>query len=147
MEYDLICIGGGIAGASLGRALAEHGARVLIIERETRFRDRVRGETIHPWGVVDARALGIADRLLATCGQEVRWWRSSSVGTPEVQERDLVATTPHRAGELTFYHPQMQETLLRAAAEAGAEVRRGVTAIGPWLCRWQVGQLRQSARG
>jgi menaquinone-9 beta-reductase len=130
MEYDLICIGGGIAGASLGRALAEHGARVLIIERETRFRDRVRGETIHPWGVVDARALGIADRLLATCGQEVRWWRSSSVGTPEVQERDLVATTPHRAGELTFYHPQMQETLLRAAAEAGAEVRRGATAIG-----------------
>lgn len=130
MDYDLICIGGGIAGATLGRALARHGARVLIIEREVRFRDRVRGETIHPWGVADARALGIADLLLETCGQEVRWWRSSAVAAPAVQERDLVATNPHRAGELTFHHPQMQETLLRAATEAGAEVRRGVSAIG-----------------
>lgn len=129
MEYDLICIGGGIAGASLGRALALHGARVLIIERETRFRDRVRGETIHPWGVAEARALGIADLLLETCSQEVRWWRSSSVVAPEVQERDLFATTPHCAGELTFPHAQMQEVLLRAAADAGAEVRRGVTAL------------------
>lgn len=130
MDYDLICIGGGIAGASLGRALALRGARVLIIERETHFRDRVRGEAIHPWGVVEARALGIVDLLLATGGQEVRWWRSSSVTAPEVLERDLIATTPQRAGELTFYHPEMQETLLRAAAEAGAEVRRGATVIG-----------------
>jgi 2-polyprenyl-6-methoxyphenol hydroxylase-like FAD-dependent oxidoreductase len=128
--YDLICVGGGIAGASLGRALALHGARVLIIEREMHFRDRVRGEAIHPWGVVEARALGIADLLLETCGQELRWWRSSSVATPAIQERDLVATTPHRTGELTFYHPQMQETLLQSAAGAGVEVRRGSTVIG-----------------
>ncbi len=130
MDYDLICIGGGIAGATLGRALAQYGARVLIVERETRFRDRVRGETIHPWGVAEARALGIADLLLETCGQEVRWWRSSAASAPEVQERDLVATSPARAGEITFYHPAMQETLLDAAAAAGAEVRRGDTVIG-----------------
>ena len=130
MDYDLITIGGGIAGATLGRALAEHGARVLIVERETRFRDRVRGETVHPWGVAEARALGIADLLLDTCGQEVRWWRSSTASAPEIQERDLIATTPARAGELTFHHPAMQETLLHAAAEAGAEVRRGVRVVG-----------------
>jgi len=38
-------------------------------------------------------------------------------------------SSPARAGELTFHHPAMQETLLRAAAEAGAEVRRGVRVI------------------
>ena len=130
MAYDLVVIGGGLAGAGLGRALALAGARVLILERETRFRDRVRGESIHPWGVAEARALGLAELLLDSCAQEVRWWRGSVVGTPGVTERDLVATTPARAGELTFYHPAMQETLLRAAADAGAEVRRGARAVG-----------------
>ena len=130
MDYDLIIIGGGLAGAALGIALAPHGVRVLIVERETRFRDRVRGEGVHPWGVADARALGLVDLLLATCGKEVRWMRASSVGAPEVSERDLIATTPARAGEMTFYHPAMQETLLRAAADAGAVVRRGVRAVG-----------------
>ncbi len=130
MDYDLICVGGGIAGATLGGALARHGARVLILERETRFRDRVRGETVHPWGVAEARALGIADLLLDTCGREVRWWRSSAVGVAGTLERDLIATTPAHTGELTFHHPQMQETLLCAAAEAGAEVRRGAAVVG-----------------
>jgi len=129
MDYDLIIIGGGLAGAALGRALALHGVRVLVVERETRFRDRVRGETIHPWGVAEARALGLADLLLATCGKEVRWWRASAVGTLGLTERDLIATTPARAGELTFHHPAMQETLLRAATDAGAVVRRGVRAV------------------
>jgi menaquinone-9 beta-reductase len=44
--------------------------------------------------------------------------------------RDLVATTLHDAGELDFYHPEMLEVLLRAAAAAGAAIRRGVTVAG-----------------
>ena len=129
MDYDMIIIGGGLAGSALGRALAPHGVRVLIVERETRFRDRVRGEGIHPWGVAEARALGLLDLLLATCGKELRWMRSSAVGAPGVTEHDLIATTPARAGELTFHHPAMQETLLQAATDAGAVVRRGVRAV------------------
>ncbi len=31
-QYDLAIIGGGIAGASLGKSMAEAGARVLILE-------------------------------------------------------------------------------------------------------------------
>jgi glycine/D-amino acid oxidase-like deaminating enzyme len=34
-RYDLVTIGGGLAGAALGHALAERGRRVLVIERET----------------------------------------------------------------------------------------------------------------
>lgn len=130
MDYDLIIIGGGLAGAALGRALAPHGVRVLIIEREKHFRDRVRGEGVHPWGVAEARALDIYDLLLATGGKELRWMRGSEVGEPGVWERDLIATTPTQAGEMTFYHPAMQETLLQAATDAGAVVRRGVRAVG-----------------
>jgi 2-polyprenyl-6-methoxyphenol hydroxylase-like FAD-dependent oxidoreductase len=37
------------------------------------------------------------------------------------------ASISHAHGCLTFYHPAMQEALLQAASEAGAEVRRGGT--------------------
>jgi hypothetical protein len=97
----------------------------LALEREPIFRDRVRGEGLHAWGVAEARALGIADALLATCGHEVRYWARARGGEP-AQRRDLIASTDHHAGELTFFHPEMQTEVLRLAVAAGAEVRRGV---------------------
>jgi menaquinone-9 beta-reductase len=42
--FDLVVVGGGLAGASLAKSMAEHGARVLVLERDEQFRDRVRGE-------------------------------------------------------------------------------------------------------
>lgn len=126
--YDLIVVGGGLAGSALSKAMAERGARVLVLERETVFRDRVRGELMHPWGVTEARALGIYDLLLDACGHHVRWWNTYFDAVP-VARRDLVETTSHRSGCLDFYHPEMQEVLLRAAGRAGAEVRRGVSVV------------------
>lgn len=61
VSYDLITIGGGLGGASLAKAMADRGARVLVLEREPRFKDRVRGEQMHPWGVAEAKLLGIYD--------------------------------------------------------------------------------------
>jgi len=52
-EYDIITVGGGLAGATLAKAMAENGARVLVIERERQFKDRVRGEGTFPWGVAE----------------------------------------------------------------------------------------------
>lgn len=49
-EYDLIIVGGGLGGAALARAIAEQGRHVLVLEREKRFKDRVRGEFMTPWG-------------------------------------------------------------------------------------------------
>ncbi len=46
--FDLIVVGGGLGGAALARSLAANGARVLVIEREERFRDCVRGEMMTP---------------------------------------------------------------------------------------------------
>jgi hypothetical protein len=39
----------------------------------------------------------------------------------------LRISTPQRLPGLSFSHPHMQETLLEAAEEAGAVVRRGVS--------------------
>jgi choline dehydrogenase-like flavoprotein len=77
MKYDIIIVGGGLGGATLAKNLAEHGLAALVLERETVFRNRVRGEQMHPWGVAEARTLGVYDDLLRNCGQQTRWWGQS----------------------------------------------------------------------
>ncbi len=124
--YDIITVGGGLGGAALAKAMAEHGARVLVVEREKQFKDRVRGENLAPWGVAETRVLGIYDLLRHTCAHEAP--RFGVYTEPEFGEpRDLIATTSQRLPFVTFYHPTMQEVLLQAAAEAGAEIRRGAS--------------------
>jgi 2-polyprenyl-6-methoxyphenol hydroxylase-like FAD-dependent oxidoreductase len=125
MAYDLIVAGGGIAGASLAQRMAKSGARVLVVERETEFRDRIRGECLQPWGVGEARLLGVAETLRG-CANEMRWV-DQIINGQHVMKRDFVATTPQATGMWAFYHPRAQEVLLGAAAAAGTEVRRGST--------------------
>src|SRR6516165_455136 len=125
MAYDLIVVGGGIAGASLAQRMAKSGARVLVLEQETEFRDRIRGECLQPWGVGEARQLGVADAL-RICANEMRWV-DFIINGQHATKRDFVATTPQTSGMWGFYHPRAQEALLAMAAAAGAEVRRGAT--------------------
>src|SRR3954447_2444456 len=132
MVYDAIIVGGGLAGSTLAKSLREHGYRVLILERETRFKDRVRGEQMHPWGVSAARQLGIYASLLACGGNQTRWWTTWIGGSPAFN-RDLEATNPHGVGSFNVYHPAMQECLLGLAESAGVEVWRdaAVDAVVP----------------
>jgi 2-polyprenyl-6-methoxyphenol hydroxylase-like FAD-dependent oxidoreductase len=129
--YDIITVGGGLGGAALAKAMAEHSARVLVLEREKQFKDRVRGESLVSWGVAETQALGLYELLRTTCAHESPWVGLYTVGLhtgPEFGEpRDLLATTSQRLPLFTFYHPVMQEVLLQAAAAAGAEVRRGAS--------------------
>jgi 2-polyprenyl-6-methoxyphenol hydroxylase-like FAD-dependent oxidoreductase len=129
-EYDVITIGGGLAGAALAKVLAERGVRVLVIEREIAFKDRVRGEQMHPWGVAEARKLGLYELLLETCGSEVRYWSGQLVGFTDITRRDLFETSPHRAGSLNFYHQDMQSVVTAAAEKAGATILRGARVAG-----------------
>jgi 2-polyprenyl-6-methoxyphenol hydroxylase-like FAD-dependent oxidoreductase len=123
-DYDLAIIGGGIAGSTLGLVMARQGARVLILEKDRLFRDRVRGETVAPWGSEEARTLGVYDLLRDRCGIEVPYitfWFGGHAGG----RRDLCTTTPHGMGSLDFKHAEMQEVLLEAARSEGVEVHRG----------------------
>jgi menaquinone-9 beta-reductase len=130
--YDIVTIGGGLAGASLARAMASNGKRVLVVERETAFRDRVRGEQMASWGVAEARELGVYDLLMQSCGNPMVFWDMYMMQMP-LGKRDLTATTASGLPNMGFFHPEMQEQLIRAAADAGAEVRRGakVTNVEP----------------
>jgi flavin-dependent dehydrogenase len=107
--------------------MARSGVRVLVLEKETQFRDRVRGEYLAPWGVAEARELCVEAQLLVTCATQVPW---IDMG---FGPRNLVETTSQQLAALSFFHPEMQEALLAEAESAGAEVRRGVavTSIQP----------------
>ncbi len=124
MIYDLIIVGGGIAGSTLGSRLSQQGLKVLILERESQFKDRVRGETILPWGVAAAQRLEILKVLEAAGGHHAPWQITYFNGDP-VEKRDLRNTTPFPPfGCLNIYHPDMQEALLDHAIQCGAEVKR-----------------------
>ena len=128
-NYDLIIVGGGIGGSSLAKAMAEHGSRVLVLERTQEFTDRVRGEVMVSWGAAETRALGIETLLQQSCAHELNWW-DLYLGATQIAHRDLLTTTPQHAPFCAFYHPDMQETLLQAAQAVGADVRRGASVRG-----------------
>jgi 2-polyprenyl-6-methoxyphenol hydroxylase-like FAD-dependent oxidoreductase len=119
-DYDVITVGGGLGGAALAKVLAESGLRVLVVERERQFKDRIRGEWMAPWGVAETRKLGLYDTLLERCGHETPFFETIGMGP----SRDLRTTTPQQLPSLTFYHCAMQEVVLEAACKAGADVRR-----------------------
>jgi 2-polyprenyl-6-methoxyphenol hydroxylase-like FAD-dependent oxidoreductase len=128
-QYDLAIVGGGLAGASLGFAMAREGAKVLILEREAKFRDRVRGEGIFPWGCAEARTLGLYDALLARCGKPIAVWRRH-FGAGQTVDRHLPSSTPSGLGMLNFRHEAMQEVLIGLAEGAGATVHRPAEVVG-----------------
>jgi 2-polyprenyl-6-methoxyphenol hydroxylase-like FAD-dependent oxidoreductase len=123
-SYDLAIAGGGLGGAVLAINMAKQGARVLVIERERQFKDRVRGEAMFPWGYAETVALGVAD-CLAEAGRHHLNWVDTYVASHRVERREVIPSTKHQLPFLTCYHPAMQESLLKAAAAAGAIVRRG----------------------
>jgi len=128
VAYDVITIGGGLAGAALGRALAQAGQRVLIVERETRFRDRVRGEYLEAWGVAEAHALDLVEVLARAGAREVPWI-TTWVGGMAALRNDVRTNSPGGFAPLCLSHPAMQEAVLEAAQAAGAEVLRPATAV------------------
>jgi len=127
VDAELVIVGGGIAGATLAKKMSESGASVLVVEKESAFKDRVRGDGMTSWGAQCAQELGIYNLLLSECGHEAPTLQIYVNGAPIV-DRDLLSTTPQRTPFLMFFHPAMQETLLLEAERCGSQVIRGARA-------------------
>jgi flavin-dependent dehydrogenase len=58
---DVVIVGGGIAGGALAVRLARAGLAVTVLEQSEQFRDRVRGETMFPWGYAELAKSDLLD--------------------------------------------------------------------------------------
>ncbi len=154
---DFIIVGGGLGGSALGGALAEAGASVTILERETAFQDRVRGEWMAPWGVHELQRLGLYDRFMAAGGRHLsRSIAYDELFEPEAAEARTIPINqihPEIAGPLCMEHVVMQNVALSAARERGATVLRGVSKVAvragtaPTVCFEHEGrEVEQSCR-
>ncbi|HUZ00154.1 MAG TPA: NAD(P)/FAD-dependent oxidoreductase [Thermomicrobiaceae bacterium] len=123
LTTDVAVVGGGVAGSSIAAVLAEAGLGVVLVEREGRFRDRVRGEGIHPWGVTELQALGLAAVVRAAGAQVLpyrRFYADRVSGDPSRWD----AIEPDLPGEWAISHPALQDALLEHACRGGAQVLR-----------------------
>jgi 2-polyprenyl-6-methoxyphenol hydroxylase-like FAD-dependent oxidoreductase len=146
-QYDVVIVGGGIAGSALGTVLARDGVDVLILEKTEAFRDINRGEMMWPWGVRIAQELRLHDLLVIGGAHTVPKVTEWTEGRPD--HIDLSDFVDGVDGSLNLAHPRARQVLLDAASEAGASVRRGVTvadiAFGPpSVVRWSEGPTEHS---
>jgi len=127
---DIAIVGGGIAGSALATVLAREGFHVLVVERQREYRDRVRGEYLANWGVLEARELGLEHVFrsagVATARYRVLYDELIPRDMAEAAVQDTASLLPGVDGGLCASHPAVCQALAEAAAQAGAEVIRGV---------------------
>lgn len=131
-SYDIIIVGGGIAGSGLATVLARGGKNVLLLEKSLEFQDVVRGEWIAPWGVIEARRTGLyADLCNANdyhIPRHIEYGDGLDPAAGEARSLDL-AMLPGIPGPLSLGHPDACQALFDAALAAGATAIRGVSDV------------------
>lgn len=130
---EVVIVGGGIAGSSLAVLLARGGLEVTVLERTLEFQDRVRGETMPPWGYIELVKTGLLDVFLRAEGVVAQRYVSyGDTMTPDLAEAFAVDATnvlPGSAGSVNLSHPGACQALIDEAASLGAHVVRGVHGI------------------
>lgn len=124
---DVAIVGGGVSGSALAIVLRRQGVDVHLIERSATFRDRIRGETIHPWGASEMRTLGLYDLAVgeAAAQPQVLWqtYRDREAQAPYRWADDF----PDAPNGLGVNHVALQDALLGEAARLGTTIHRPAT--------------------
>ena len=131
--FDVVIIGGGIAGSALATVLSRAGKAVLVLERSSVYRDRVRGEGFQPWGVAEAGRLLLHETLMRAGGTHqsrfVPYDETLEPADAEAATVELDRILPGVPGILGVGHPAACEALSSAAVATGARVLRGISDI------------------
>jgi flavin-dependent dehydrogenase len=142
--YDVAIVGARCAGSALALAIARAGVKVLMIDRTTFPSDTMSGHFIQPAGVSCLRRLGLYEDLIA-------------LGYPpqDIMTVDFgaaILSGPPAAmpdGTDTGFAPRryrFDPMLADAAVAAGAELREGVSFVGPLMEGARVVGMKTSGR-
>jgi 2-polyprenyl-6-methoxyphenol hydroxylase-like FAD-dependent oxidoreductase len=143
--FDAIVVGARCAGSPTAMLLARRGHRVLVVDRARFPSDTLSTHLIHPPGVAALQRWGVLRRLQGT-------------GCPPIDRYSydfgpfaLAATPAGSAGIDVAYAPRrtvLDAMLVQSAAQAGAEVREGVTVTELLFSEGRVVGVRgRTARG
>lgn len=117
-RFDIAIAGGGLAGSSFAGVMARGGLKVVVIERERHFRDRIRGEFTWPWGCAEIDRLGLLPVFESIDALPLQRIDDYSNGA-----YDHTIDVVPRPG-LSYQHAPLQDALLDWAAQQGAEIIR-----------------------
>src|SRR5665213_1268999 len=129
-SFDVIIIGGGPAGSSSAAILAEHGHRVLILEREKFPRYHI-GESLLPFTFQPLERLGLIDKMRGSAfvkKYSVQFVSPSGKASQpfyffDRYDRQTVAQT------WQVLRSEFDEMLLNNAREKGALVKEETTVL------------------
>ncbi|HWL65930.1 MAG TPA: FAD-dependent monooxygenase [Actinomycetota bacterium] len=125
--YDVIVVGARCAGSPLAMQLARKGDRVLVVDRATFPSDTMSTHFIQLPGMARLKRWGLLDRVLATGCPLVTHSITDEAGNKGEIEIPLVEGVP---GLISPRRKILDTILVEAAAEAGAEIREGVSVDG-----------------
>lgn len=132
-NYDLVIVGGGIAGGGLATVMTRAGKRVLLLEKTAEFKDMVRGEWLAPWGVAEAKRTGLYEVLAGANDHHITYHvgYDGSISNEEAEagRLKLEGMLPGIPGPLSLGHPHACQALFDAAVAAGATAVRNVSEV------------------
>lgn len=122
-SFDAIVVGARCAGAPTAMLLAREGHKVLLVDRATFPSDTISTHVIHPLGAERLARWGLLDRLASTgCPPIDRY--AFDFGSLAIEGRPGTSEAPRA---YCARRTVLDELLVEAATEAGADVRQGVT--------------------
>jgi 2-polyprenyl-6-methoxyphenol hydroxylase-like FAD-dependent oxidoreductase len=123
-SYDAVVVGARCAGAPTAMLLARQGYRVLLLDKASFPSDTMSTHLVHPPGVAALERWGLLERLEATGCPPVESYSFdfgplTISGSPQPIDGIARAYCPRRT--------ILDQLLVEAAVEAGAELREGLT--------------------
>jgi flavin-dependent dehydrogenase len=125
--YDVVVVGARCAGAATARLLAELGHDVAMVDKAQLPSDTLSTHGLLRGGVVQLKRWGLLDRVLTTGAPAITQVLFDAQGETKVRR------IKQRAGVDLLVAPRrfvLDNLLVNAAVEEGAELRTGATATG-----------------
>jgi 2-polyprenyl-6-methoxyphenol hydroxylase-like FAD-dependent oxidoreductase len=117
--WDAIVVGARCAGSPTAMLLAHRGYRVLVVDRATFPSDTLSTHVVHPPAVAALQRWGVLDRIVASGCPPIHTYRFDFGPL-------TLAGSPSSPGAPVAYCPRrtvLDQALVQAAADAGAEIR------------------------